>query len=193
MLTFQDVYELLRKEKYSEQLQPLTNLFLKEFSEYTKEKKEIFSKESSMFSDTIAQTKKQYENALSIFKELMLRRRKKILNLAFIASETGVSKKDFENMLDSEKSLFEEVVKQLEEVHKKTMDSVNGVGEEKRMENMLVKFKTDVENFLDISGLELGPFNKGDIANISKQIAQILIKDNKAAAIDDDSSDEESE
>ena len=54
MLTYKDIYELLRKEKYSEQLQPLNNSFLKEFAEYSKEKKEIFSKETDIFSDTIA-------------------------------------------------------------------------------------------------------------------------------------------
>lgn len=191
MITYKDIYELLRKEKYSEQLQPIGNSFLKEFAEYSNEKKEIFSKESDIFSDTITQTKKQYDNALALFKELMLRRRKKILNLGFIASETGLSKKDFENMLESEKELFEQVVKQLEEIGKKTLDSINGVEKEKKFENFMVKFKIDTERFIDLNGSEIGPFKKGDIANISRQIAQILIKDNKAAAIDEDEDDDE--
>ncbi|MBI5148476.1 hypothetical protein HZA33_02235, partial [Candidatus Pacearchaeota archaeon] len=72
MLTYKDIYESLRKEKYAEQLQPLNASFLREFAEYSKEKKEIYSKESDIFSDTIAKTKKQYENAIALMKELML-------------------------------------------------------------------------------------------------------------------------
>ena len=65
-----------------------------------KEKKEIASKQDDDFSDVIIKTKKQLENAITLFKELMLRRRKKILNLILIAAETGISKQDFENMLN---------------------------------------------------------------------------------------------
>ena len=62
-----------------------------------------------MFSDMIIKTKKQLENAVSIFKELLLRRRKKLLTLVFVAAETGISKRDFENMLAVEKECFEEI------------------------------------------------------------------------------------
>jgi len=85
MITYNDIYEALRKEKYSEQLQPIDENFVKEVSVYLEEKKEVTEKKEDMFSDTIIKTKKQLENAISIFKELMLRRKKKLLNLAFIA------------------------------------------------------------------------------------------------------------
>ena len=98
MITYNDIYEAEKKESYSEQLQALPKNFVREVSDYLKEKKEIASKENDIFSDVIIKTKKQLENAVLLFKQLMLRRKKKILNLVFIASETGISKQDFENM-----------------------------------------------------------------------------------------------
>jgi len=52
----------------------------------------VASKEDDIFSEVIIKTKKQLENAVTLFKELMLRRRKKILDLILIAAETGIFK-----------------------------------------------------------------------------------------------------
>ena len=79
MITYNDVYEAARKERYSENLQKLSNNFIIDLANYLKEKKEIASKENDVFSEVIVKTKKQLENATTLFKELMLRRRKKIL------------------------------------------------------------------------------------------------------------------
>src|SRR3989344_3998854 len=103
MITYNDIYEAARQERYSEQIQPLSKNFVVEISKYLKEKKQFTLKESEEFSGVIDKTKKQFENAVTFFKELIVRRRKKILNLVLIATETGISKKDFENMLDFEK------------------------------------------------------------------------------------------
>ena len=101
MISYNDVYETLRKERYSEQLQQLPKKFIYEVAGYLKEKREQSQQSSSdMFTEDIAKMKKQLENASSIFMELMLLRKKKLLSLAFVASETGINKRDFDNMLD---------------------------------------------------------------------------------------------
>ena len=86
------------------------------------------SKESEDFSDVIIKTKKQLENATTLFKELIIRRRKKILNLVLIATETGISKQDFENMLAIEKELFEGLMSCMDASEKKLNESLNGNG-----------------------------------------------------------------
>ncbi len=183
MITYNDIYDALRKEKYSEQLQPLPKNFVEEVAEYLKEKKELVEKKKDIFSDVINKTKKQFENAISIFKEIMSRRKKKLLHLAFIAKETGISKRDFENMLDFEKEVFDNIVKNLEEADKKVNDLING-RQEKKNSNILVVFKEDVEEFLGLEGEKIGPFEKGDIANLPEKIAKILIEDKKAEVIE---------
>lgn len=183
MITYNEVYEAARKERYSEQLQKLSKNFIIEVSNYLKEKKEIASKEGDSFSDVFLKTKKQIENAITLFKELMLRRRKKILDLVLIAAETGISKQDFENMLPLEKDLFEELMKCMGASDKKLSELLNGEKGEIQ-QNDLIVFKENVEEFVGLEGEKMGPYEKGQIVNLSKDIAKILIEDGKAELVE---------
>jgi len=187
MITYNELYDALRKERYSEQLQPIPKRFINEVAAYLKDKKEIANKDNDDFSDTILKTKKQYENSIAIFKELMLRRKKKILELAFVAAETGISKRDFENMLAVEKDSFDDIMKALEKGDKQVSEILKGVdssGGEKSKNKMIV-FVEDTDEFLDLEGNKLGPFKKGDVANIAEEIANILLVDKKAESVED--------
>jgi DNA replication initiation complex subunit (GINS family) len=188
MITYNELYDALRKERYSEQLQPIPKNFIKDVSGYLKDKKEIANKKEDDFSDTVMKTKKQFENSIAIFKELILRRKKKILELAFVATETGISKRDFENMLAVEKEAFEGIMKSLEKSDKKVNEILKGIDEEEEVKykNKMIVFIEDAEEFLDLEGNRLGPFKKGDVANIPEEIANILIVDKKAEAIDEE-------
>jgi DNA replication initiation complex subunit (GINS family) len=177
MITYNDIYEASRKERYAEQLQNLPKSFIQDIADYLKDKKEISLKEDDVFSDVILKTKKQLENAITLFKELMLRRRKKILNLVLIASETGISKQDFDNMLDFEKSLFEELMKCIDVSDKRLNKVLNGEGEKHK--NELIILKENVRDLIGLNGEKMA-FEKGQIANIPKEIADILISDGKA-------------
>ena len=151
MMTYNDIYEAARKERYSEQLQKLPNKFIDDVAGYLAEKKEIASKEDDSFSDIIIKTKKQLENAKTLFKELTTRRRKKILNLVLIAAETGISKQDFENMLVFEKELFEKLMACVDVSDKKLNNALNGETQEKQ-KNELIVFNEDVEEFVGWEG-----------------------------------------
>ena len=182
MITYNDLYEALRKERYSEELQTMPKSFLKEVKEYFDEKKEFSEKESDLFSDTTIKNKKKLENAIAIFRELILRRKKKIISLAFVASETGIAKKDFDTLMDFEKELFEDIVKSLEKAGKNLSNGMKGEIKEDR--HKLVRFLENVDEFLNLEGESLGPFEKGEIANIEKEIADILSKDKKVEVIE---------
>jgi DNA replication initiation complex subunit (GINS family) len=188
MITYNELYDALRKERYSEQLQPIPKRFINEVSAYLKDKKEIANKKNDDFSDTIIKTKKQFENSIAIFRELMLRRKKKILELAFIAAETGISKRDFENMLAIEKEAFDGIMKALERGDKKVDEMLKGAEDDtqNKPSNKMIVFIEDTEEFLDLEGNKLGPFKKGDIANIAEEVANILIIDKKAEAIEEE-------
>ena len=183
MITYNEIYEALRKEKYSEQLQQINKNFVKEVSEYLKDRQNVADKKEDMFSDTIMKTKKQMENAIAIFKELILRRKKKLLNLAFIARETGISKRDFENMLDFEKEMFDIIVKGMEESAKKVADMING--KQEKAKNTLILFKESVPEFLGMDGEMMGPFDKGEIANLPEEVSKILIDGGKAESVEE--------
>ena len=186
MITYNDLYDVLRKERYSEQLQPIPKNFFKEVSAYLKDKKEIANKKNDDFSETILKTKKQFENSIALFKELILRRKKKILELSFVASETGISKRDFENMLLIEKECFDGIMKSLDNEDKKIEEILKGTSNDDKKKNKLIVFIEDTDIFLDLDGNEIGPFKKGDIVNLSEEIASILITDKKSEAVDEE-------
>lgn len=182
MITYNDIYEAARKERYSENLQTLSKDFIESVSAYLRDKKEMAAKQDDSFSDIIMKTKKQLENAITLFKELMIRRRKKILNLVLIASETGISKQDFDNMLSFEKELFEDLMKCVESADKRLDKSLNG-SEEIKNTNELVLFKEHVDEFVSFNGEKMGPFDEGQMANIPKDISKILIDDGRAEVV----------
>lgn len=185
MITYNELYEALRKERYSEQLQPIPKNFIKEVAAYIHDKKEIANKKDDFFSEAIVKTKKQFENSIAIFKELMLRRKKKILELAFVAAETGISKRDFEHMLAVEKECFDSIMNSLEKSDKRISEILKGTDEEKKRNKMVV-FIEDTDEFLDLEGNALGPFKKGDIVNVPEEIANILLIDKKAEGVEED-------
>ena len=188
MITYNDIYEALRKERYSEQLQPLPRKFIQEVSEYIKEKKKTTNQTSddgNLFSDEITKVKKQLENATAIFNELMLLRKKKLLGLVFLASETGISKRDFENMLEFEKEMFDKLIINVQESEKRlavVINNSNGV-ENLDKELKLILFLEDVDELIGLNGEALGPFRKDEIVNLPKQVADILIEDKKAEVV----------
>ncbi|MCK5149646.1 DNA replication complex GINS family protein [Candidatus Pacearchaeota archaeon] len=184
MITYNEIYEAARKERYSEQLQPIPKNFVLDVANYLKEKKDVSSNEEDVFSDVVIKAKKQLENALTLFKEIMLRRRKKILNLVLIATETGISKQDFENMFSFEKDLFEDLMRSVNHSDKKISEILNGKEEVKQ--NELIVFVEDVEEFVDLDGKKMS-FEKGQIANIPKEIAKILIDGGKAELVEGES------
>lgn len=182
MITYEDIYDMARKERYSDQLQSLAKNFIEEVADYLKGKKEIISKEDNVFSDVIVKTKKQFENAITLFKELMLRRRKKILNLVLIAAETGISKQDFKNLLVFEKALFKDLTKCIEVADKRFNEVFNGEGKGMQKDELIV-FKENVEEFVGLNGEKMGPFSEGDSVEIAKEIAKILVDDGKAEVV----------
>jgi len=185
MITYNDLYEYLRKERYSEQLQILPKNFIQEVASYFAEKKAVASNSEDLFSEAVLKTKKQFENAIGLFKELMLRRRKKLVNLSFVAAETGISKRDFENMLDFEKELFDKIVKGMEEAEKNILGFLNGKKQEQAKNKMLL-FKEDTSEFLGLGGEMLGPFKKGEIANLPIEIGNILVSGGKAEYVEEE-------
>lgn len=191
MITYQEIYDILRKEKYNESLQQLSKKFLEQVASYLSEKKEILNREQDdnkgLFSDTLRMTRKQLDNALSIIKEIIAIRERKVLNLAFTAALTGISKRDTENLLQHEKELFELTVNKLEDNQKEIAKKLDNKEkeEEKGLKNLLIRFKEEVPAFLDAESNELGPFKKGDVANLPKEIVEILLSDKKAMLLEE--------
>lgn len=185
MIGYNDLYDLLRKEKYSDTLQPLPKKFLEEFKEYVQENSSHSSAENNLFSNSDTKTKKQLENAISIFRELILKRKKKILNLVFVATETGIMKRDYENMLSIEKEIFDRLVKTFEDGDKEISRALNNQENKKQSDKRMIIFTQNVEEFVNHDGAAIGPFKSGELANLNAEIAKILVEGEKASFVDE--------
>jgi DNA replication initiation complex subunit (GINS family) len=186
MLTYNDLYEILRKEKYNDNLQLLPKSFVEDVAVYLSEKKEESSKEGDFFIGSTGKTKKQFENSIAIFKEIMLRRKKKLLNLVFIAAETGVMKRDYDNMLPFERELFEKFVKAFEETDKELLRVLGAKKADESKKNRMIIFNQNVEQFVDLNGISTGPFVSGELANLDADVATILVSGGKASFVDEE-------
>ena len=71
----------------------------------------------------------------------------------------------------------------LEKSDKELSSILNGNKKEIVVKNELVVFLNDVEEFVGLKGEKMGPYYKGQVSNIPKEIAAILIGDGRAEIV----------
>lgn len=185
-MEYHDLYEAVRKEKYAETLQKFDKNFLSDFSFYVQELRKKTMGESDFFSDNVFEYKKQLENAFALFKGLILRRKKKLLNLVFVAAETGIMKRDYENMFEFEKKTFDNFVKAFEEGDRDLASLLHGKQEvAEQLRHKMILFNENISAFVDMGGNTLGPFTKGELAHLDASVGDILVKGGKATFVDE--------
>jgi len=185
MITYSDLYDIVRKEKYNEVLQQLPKNFLEEISDFLKEETAQALNDSDSFIESSIKAKKQLENSISLFRELMRLRKKKILNLTFVATETGIMKRDFENLLSFEKETFDILVKSFEDSEKKITKLINGKKEQEKQKYKMIIFTQEVEQFVDMFGNLTGPYSAGQLANLDSEVAELFVSEGKANFVDE--------
>ncbi len=194
-ITYESLYDVLRKEKNLDELQKIDENFFKDVTEYINTKKEILnsqeSKESIFTHSEAQKTKKQIEQIQIILKELWERREHKILQLALFSSRTNTETKNI-NLLDEEISLYSDIKNNLtlhrEEMFKrliegKTEELVKPKALKTKEDNERLKLIRILQPIPKFVGEDLhiyGPFEANDIASLSGKIADLLIEKNKA-------------
>ena len=228
-ISYEDIYELLRTEKYSADLQPLKPQDLVKIKEYFALKEEMLKKQksSTVFFDRSKQDKIviEIENAWRALRDLYERREKKIINRALFTSRTNFKLKDSTNMLASEEKLYsllidllrrnnmeffenfgikikyenektdarpeKEATKALKEgkevAIKAVEDNLTAASEADKVigpkPKKLIRFTEAVSELVDTDLQACGPFEKEDIANLPEELANLLIRQNKAKEI----------
>lgn len=196
-LTYEALYEILRREKSREELQELSPGFFQDVLNYLKEKQQIIddtaNKTDTFSLDEHEKTQLQLVNTKKLVRELYDRREKKILDMALNKSRTRSNLIDTTNLLGQEKYLFESIVSVLGSFRKKVLQRVLNLqpAEEAAQEttprepqkspepasaSKHVKFIKPVEQFVGEEGELYGPFQPEDKAELPRVIADILIK-----------------
>ena len=200
VLTYETLYEVLRREKSKEELQKLDKNFFSDVLTYLREKQKAYDESLSkndVFSiDEREKLRIQLSNIKRILKDLYDIRERKIIALSVNRSRINSDVVNTTNLLDEERALFDGLVAVLQ-VHRKGI--INKILDLRKPDISLVqdkpkpkdtnkkikrvKFLDKIEQFVG-KELELyGPFDKDDEAKLPSEIADILIKQGKAVDI----------
>jgi len=201
-ITYETLYDMLRREKDRAELQELDQLFFEKLTKYIREKKEILrsqeQKDSIFTTIEVQKTRKQIENIQKIIKELYEKRESKIIQLALMNSRSNSIKNDKSLMLNQEKELYEKVTHILTNSRQDILHNIvlgNNIKVEKTEPKRLktdekpkttskeVKLKQKLSQFIGTDLNNYGPFEKGDNAKLPIEIAEFLINKNQAEEI----------
>lgn len=197
-IVFETLYELLRREKYKNELQQLESTFYTDVIKYLTEKNSMLesqSKSNIFASAELQKTQKTVENAKKIIRELYDRRESKVIQLARIASMMGETT-EFPEILPEERGIFKEIRETLVKYRKGVLDNVvmakqPQIEEEKPKElksdkktgTKLVRFLSPTPKFIGEDLNVYGPYDEEDMAALPAKVAGVLIKKNRVELI----------
>ncbi|MEE9525553.1 MAG: hypothetical protein V3V78_03025 [Candidatus Woesearchaeota archaeon] len=205
-ITYETLFELLRREKSRDELQKLDEKFFSDVANYLKEKEELLeqlrTKQDLFVNEEKEKAEKQLEDIRNILKKLYERREKKIVDMAIDVSRTPSIIIDTSIMLDEERVMYERILGLLNgfregvllNIQNARLPEIKAKIEEKKIEKeetevtqekpeetlRAVKFSHDVPRFVGLDLQEYGPFEAGESAEIPPQIADVLINKGRA-------------
>jgi len=193
IITYETLYELLRREKSRKELQKLDPDFFQRVTSYLKEKNLILKsqKDTEIFTSEKQKTEKQIQNIKKIIQQLYEKRQSKIIEITIFASRSKKPSPTLTiNMLPEEKELHNNILeilnKNKNEILINLLNGKNPKAKTLKSENLniLVRLLGAVPKFIGTDELTYGPFEKEDIANLPSKIANIIIKKNRAEKIE---------
>lgn len=200
-ITYETLFDLLRREKSRGELQELERSFYDDVSFYLSEKSSSLNLTSSRAE--MEKIRIQIKNVKKILKELYELREKKIIAIASSKVRTNSNLIDTSKLLDLEKDLFEDACvvfskhkslileatlsKGDQEDIKSEKESSSTKESKSKDENLSVtndvfkiKILHDLPRFLGIDKKIYGPFSKGDVVDIPSSTATFLLEKNRA-------------
>lgn len=188
VITYETLYELLRREKYRAELQQLDKTFFSDVSNYLSGKKKLLDAQQARptpFSLELQKTQKQYENVQKIIKELYEKRENKIIQLALFSSKLNNQSMP-QNMLAEEEALYRDVMKILDKYREEILFNLlepKLTEEPSVKDTKMIRFTSSIPKFVGDDLKTYGPYEGGDVAEFSLKIADLLIKKGRAMEV----------
>ncbi len=125
-ITYETLFDLLRREKNREELQTLDKDFYEQVLAYLQEKENLVSRkeDTSYFSADKEKLKIQFQNIRRLVKELYEKREKKIINIALVKARTGSDIIDTGSLLPCEVEFFEDMVQLFAQYKREILDKI---------------------------------------------------------------------
>lgn len=198
IITYEVLYEILRREKYNQELQKLDSTFFNDVINYIKEKNAILEsqkeKENVFSKLETGKTEKQIQNIKKILKELYERRENKILQQAIFDAKLK-QKSELENTLPEEKQIYNRLFELLTSFRRIILDNLLSANLPNLEEPKVIKIQKNesltklirivhaIPRFVGEDLRVYGPFEEENIANLPTNIANLLIKKGRAEEI----------
>ena len=198
LFTYEFLYETLRKEKDRFEIQKLPDAFYADSVGYlrekhamledTKHKMDIFSADERLKLQT------QIHSARQVLREIYERREKKIIDMSLNKSKTGSAIIDTTNLLPEERVLHDGVLASLDDNRAKIIHNVLSLTippviatihvEIPAKKTRHIKFTQHIDPLVGPNLETYGPFEQNDAAYLPHDIADILIAQGSAIALD---------
>ncbi|MFH0752482.1 MAG: hypothetical protein V1914_02685 [archaeon] len=202
IITYESLYELLRREKYRPELQKLDVGFYENALNYLREKHAILNsqenRDSIFASCEVEKTRTQLRNIQSILKQIYEKREAKLIQLALFNSRNKASANNESSLLPEEIALFDSlrvVLNQYREGILFSLLSNNQQGLPVKKEKPLKitseinKDKPDLNRIRILATLPefvgpdmnvYGPFEENQVTDLPEEISERLIGNNQA-------------
>ena len=214
VLTYDKLFDYLREERNSVQLQKLPSSYYSDVINYLKNKEGSIDSLRSSGSLTVDNSVIQLNNAKKIIQNIYERREKKILLLALNKSRTQSSLIDTSGLLPEEKIFFKQICVLLDHFRGEILNKIlnkdlpnvdnekdaiepeihESVSESEASSNdsldseasslVSIKFSQYVDKFVGSDLDILGPFNEGDIERLPSEVADVMISKGFAEKIE---------
>lgn len=201
VITYETLFEILRREKSRGDLQELDTGFFKDIISYLAQKKGMLLKKpvaSGLFGEEERmQTESQVLNIKRLIRQLYELRERKIIDMALNRSRTQSNLLDDSALLPEEKIFYETLVSRMDEQRRDLLYLILNAEaqmpsnepekkiKEPKKPDVTLKFSDDVEEFVDEEMNSHGPFSSGDVATLPANLAQMLIERHGAERLED--------
>lgn len=196
VITYEILYEILRKEKYRAELQKVDENFYASVIKYLQEKLAILesqAKKNSIFASTeLEKTQTQLRNVIKILKELYEKRETKIIQFALFSSRSQ-NLQDTSTMLPEEYALYCGLKDMFDSYRKGIINNIleNKMPEiklveqkdlktEEKTDSKLVLVLNDVPEFVGPDLNVYGPYKVGETQELPLMVAGMLISTGQA-------------
>jgi DNA replication initiation complex subunit (GINS family) len=211
-ITYETLFEVLRKEKNQEDLQKLDSSFYHETKKYVADKATVLAEKPRLdhFADGYENEQQairiQLNNIRKIIKDIFDRREHKIMIMAVNKAKTGSSIIDTTALLPEEQDFFNDQIKAISGFRSVVLEAtlIPGKTAPNRPETSLkepkelnmeqseplinqlkkVHILESVPKFVGIDLEIYGPFDSNEEHELTPEIAEMLIKTNKARFVE---------
>jgi DNA replication initiation complex subunit (GINS family) len=187
--SYEDLYEFLRAEKYSTDLQPIATEQLQKVRRYFKTKEDFLAQQAGTgFDEALDKVKTELDNAKRALRDLYDKRERKVISRALLTARGGFKFKDATNMLVSEEKLYFTLLEMLKASNAEffelidNMDFSHAAEQQKPLKEDFkrVKLLEDVPELMDTKLNRYGPYNTGTVIELPTELADLLLAQSKA-------------